>query len=394
MVCAMQQTFSLGKVLGIRVSANWSLFLIFGLLVLGLAGTEFPHSAPGHAGIAYLLAAVLAVAAFYGCLLAHELAHSIVARRHKITVDGIVLWMLGGVSRLKGEAADPATEATIAIVGPATSAVLGLVFFGLSRLAGAGHPDSLLAAGLGWLGWINGALAVFNLLPAFPLDGGRVLRSILWRWHGDKDRATVTSARVGRAIGAGMIAVGGISALFTTVGLSGLWLALVGWFLMRAAQAEAAPSRHAAELRGLKVIDAMTRDPVTVPAWVTVEQLWQEGVAKRRLVSFPVVDADGSFAGLATAARMRRVPLALWPQATVMTAAAPPDRCVTAAPEDDLAVVAHRLSTSEDHRAVVLDANQVVGIVTPFDVEQAIVRRSHGRADQPPPAAMSAGTVA
>jgi Zn-dependent protease len=245
----MNETVHLGKIAGIRVGIHWSLLVIFGVVAAGLAGSQLPHSAPGHTAAMYWLAALAAVVVFYLCLLAHELAHAVVARRHHIEVEGIVLWLLGGVSKLKGEAADPKTEQRIAIAGPATSVILAVAFFVLSRVFGAAHPASLAAGVFGWLGWINGLLAVFNLLPAFPLDGGRVLRSVLWRHHGDKPRATMTAARIGRAFGYAMITIGIVGFFATGLGVNGLWLAMVGWFLLSASRSEAAASAPTGQLR-------------------------------------------------------------------------------------------------------------------------------------------------
>jgi len=373
----MDETVRLGKVAGIRVGANWSLLVIFGLIVVTLADAELPHSAPGHIAPTYYLAAIGVTAIFYACLLAHEVAHAVVARRHNIEVEGIVLWLLGGVSKLKADAGEPDTELRIAIAGPATSLALALGFFALSRITGTGHLASLLAGASGWLGWTNGALAAFNLMPAFPLDGGRVLRSALWHHNGDKRRSTITATQVGRTFGYGFIAVGGIGFLATSAGVSGLWLALIGWFLVSASRGEAESSLRATELAGLHVSDAMTPEPFTVPAWVTLDRLWEEGVEKRRLSSFPVVDVAGTFAGLVTVPRMRRVPAIHWAQTPAGTVACPPRECVIAAAHDDLATVTRAMSGSPDRRAVVLHAGQAIGIVSPDDVDRTAACSTH-----------------
>lgn len=371
----MHESLRLGKVRGIRVGIHWSLLLIFWLVVTGLAGSQLPHSAPGHTNAAYWFAALAAAAVFYLSLLAHELAHALVAQRRHIEVDSIVLWLLGGVSKLKGEAADPQSEQRIAIAGPATSLALAAGFFVLSRVFGAGHPASLAAGVFGWLGWINGFLAVFNLLPAFPLDGGRVLRSILWRRHGDKQHATTTAARTGRVFGYGMIAFGIAGFFAPGGGLSGLWLAVVGWFLLSASRSEAAASAAAEEFRGLRVRDVMTVNPLTVPTWVPLDELMDEGVYQRRLSSFPVLDADGSFFGLVTLARIRQVPTSEWAETTVGSVARAAEQCVACGADDELFAVARKISASADHRAVVLDdGSRVVGIVAPSDLHRTPVQ--------------------
>lgn len=373
----MNESIYLGRIRGIRVGIHWSLLVIFGLLVAGLGGSQLPHSAPGHTSASYWLAAFVAAAVFYACLLAHELAHALVARHRNIEVEGIVLWLLGGVSKLKGEAADPDSEQRIAVAGPATSVALAIGFFVLSRLFGAGHPASLAAAVFGWLGWVNGLLAVFNLLPAFPLDGGRVFRSILWRHSGDKRAATATAARTGSAFGYGMIAFGTVAFFATSLGLSGLWLALIGWFLVSASRSEAATSGLAEELRGLRVRDVMTPDPLTVPTWVTLAELMDEGVYKRRLSSFPVVDSRGTFVGMVTLAQIRQVPAPRWAETTTSSIARSAAQCVACRPDDELLPVARKISASADHRAVVVDdASRVVGIVSPTDLHRVPVREA------------------
>jgi len=362
----MNETIRLGSIRGIRVGIHWTLLVIFGLLTWSLAGGQLPHAAPGHPNAAYWFAALGAALLFYGCLLAHELAHAFVARHRHIEVEGIVLWLLGGASKLKGEAADPDGEFRIAIAGPATSMVLALAFFGLSRLAGAGHPASLLAGVLGWLGWINGLLAVFNLLPAFPLDGGRILRSALWRRYRDKAAATAVAARAGAAFGYGFVGLGIIGFLASGGGFDGLWLALIGWFLLSASRSEAQASALTGQVAVSLVRDAMTPNPLTVPTWVTLDRLMEEGVYKRRLSSFPVVDTDDRFAGLVTLARMNRIPPERWNHVTAGWIASPVAETVTASPDDELMSIAEQMLASADRRAVILaDGHKVVGILAP-----------------------------
>jgi len=241
----VNESLRLGTIKGIRVGMHWSLLVILWLLVASLAGYQFPNAAPGHTSAAYWLAAVVAAVAFYASLVAHELAHALVARRRHIEVEGIVLWLLGGMSKLRGDANSASDENRISIVGPATSAALALVFFVLSRIAGAGHPASLAAAVLGWLGWLNGLLAAFNLVPAFPLDGGRVLRALVWHFTGDKQRATRVAAAAGTAFGYGFIALGVVGFVFGGGSFNGVWLGLIGWFLISGSRAEAAASLRA-----------------------------------------------------------------------------------------------------------------------------------------------------
>jgi len=368
---AMDESIHLGRIAGVRIGANWSLLVVFWLIAWGLADTELPHAARGHSHLAYWAAGLAAAFLFYGCLLAHELAHAVVARRSGIEVEGIVLWLFGGVSRLKGEAAGPDTELRVAIVGPATSLVLAIAFFGLTRLVSVGGGASLVAAVFGWLGWINGLLAVFNLAPAFPLDGGRVLRSLLWRRSGDKARATATAATAGRMFGYLLIGFG-LLELAAGAGVGGLWLVFLGWFLLAAAGAEAAASMLDSQLAGIRVREVMTPHPLVVPPSLSVERLLDDWVYPNRCSTFPLVNVDGSLAGLVTLSRVKRVRPDLRSSTPVSEIACPPGEVVTCLPSDDLASVVRRMNASLDQRAVVLDHGHVVGIVSPSDVARSI----------------------
>jgi Zn-dependent protease len=367
----MNESVRIGRVAGIRVGANWSLLVIFSLIVLGLGAAEFPYDAPGHTTVAYYLAAAGVAVLFFTCLLAHELAHAIVARRRHIEVDGIVLWLLGGVSKFKTEAADATDELRVALAGPAMSLLLALCFFLLSRWAGLAGPTSLLAAAFGWLGWINALLALFNLLPAFPLDGGRVLRSALWSRSGDKQRATRTAAKVGEVFGYGFMVLGLLGLFVGGYFFDGLWLAAIGWFLATGAKAEAQASEQSSELAGLTVRDAMSARPFTVPAWVSLDSLMKEGVHLRRLSTFPVVDPGGWFVGLVTLDDIRKVPPERWAATSCGWVTRPAARCVTCDPEENLASVGIRMSAYREHLAVVLSRGYVVGVLSEGDMQRA-----------------------
>ena len=239
----MDETFRIGRVAGVRVGAHWSLLLIAGFIGWSLAGLAFPRLAPGYPPIAYWLAALATTAVFLQSLLAHELAHCIVARRAGIPEHGIVFWVLGAASRLEGSPPSAAVELRVAAAGPAMSAALAGGFLAFSRLLVATGAGRLIGATLGWLGAMNLLVAAFNLLPAYPLDGGRVFRALLWRWHGDEARAGMTAGRCGWLFGAALVS-GGILDAALRVDLAGLWLVPLGWYLCGAARTEL-PGRRA-----------------------------------------------------------------------------------------------------------------------------------------------------
>jgi Zn-dependent protease len=241
----LRDTIRLGTIAGVRVGLNWSLPVLAVVLVAGLARSSLPSNAPGYGGWAYGVVGSLAALAFLAAILAHELGHAVVARRQGLAVDGITLWALGGVTRIEGDAASPAGEVRISGIGPLVSLVLGLGLGGLGLVLGAVDWSPLVAAAFGWLGAINLLLAVFNVLPGAPLDGGRLLHAALWRLHGDRLRATETASRVGWVLGLAMVALGVVGLAFSGVG--GLWLAVVGWFLMTGSRAERREARDRAD---------------------------------------------------------------------------------------------------------------------------------------------------
>src|ERR1700716_1262545 len=227
----MNENLSLGRIAGIHVGLNWSLLVIAALIAWSLANSLLPSAAPGQTSGAYLFAGVVSAFVYLACLLAHELAHSVVAMRRGVKVEGITLWLFGGVSRFSSESSSPGAQALITFVGPLTSLLLGVVFFLASVALGGGAHPSLLAVTLAWLGYINFLLGVFNLLPAFPLDGGRLLQSLIWLRTGDRLRATSIAARIGRAFAFLLIAYGLITFFVSGSLIGGVWLRFLGLVL-------------------------------------------------------------------------------------------------------------------------------------------------------------------
>jgi len=367
----MHESFSLGRIAGMRIGANWSLVVVVWLIAWSLADSELPAAVPGQDPVAYWGVGVTASVVFFACLLAHELSHSLVARRHGIEVDGIVLWLFGGVSRLRTDPATADAELKMAVAGPATSAVIAVAFLGLSRVVDSTLDQPLTAAGLRWLGWINGILAAFNLVPAFPLDGGRVLRAWLWRRHGDKIRATMVAARAGRVFAFTLIGLGMVE--FAAGGsLGGLWLVFLGWFLLTASTAEATRAFVDSRLAGLPVRVAMTSNPVVVPAGITVGQLIEGWMYRHRCSTFPLVGPEGAVVGLVTLARVKQIPAERRELVLVSEVACPASEIVTCDPEEPLTAVIARMNASADQRALVYDGAALVGIVSPSDVTRSL----------------------
>src|SRR6266576_6358504 len=230
----MDGNFTIGRYGGVEVRLHWSLLAVFALIVWSLADGVFPSQNPGLSDGTYLGMAIVAALLFLASILLHELGHSWVARREGIEVDSITLWLFGGVAQFKDRFTSAGGEYRVAVTGPLISIALGVVFVSVA-LAGLPSAVDGVAA---WLGYINLTLAVFNLIPALPLDGGRVLRAALWRRRGDLAWATRIATEIGRRFGYLFIALG--IAMFIFQGsFSGAWLAFIGWFLLQAATAEA-----------------------------------------------------------------------------------------------------------------------------------------------------------
>jgi Zn-dependent protease len=233
----MGTTLRLGRVAGIEVRLHWSLAIAFALIVWTLAGQALPDVVPDQPALAYWLVSIAAVVLFYFSLLSHEMGHALIARRLRVTVDGITLWIFGGVARLRSDVADAGTEARIAVAGPVVSLALAIVFGGATFALDTWNGPPLVEGGCLWLAASNVVLLFFNLLPAFPLDGGRLLRAWLWHRTGDRYRATVRAAWLARILAVAIIAVG-LVMLIWQGGFSGLWLMFLGLFLLAAIRSE------------------------------------------------------------------------------------------------------------------------------------------------------------
>jgi Zn-dependent protease/CBS domain-containing protein len=368
----VRASISLGRIAGIKVGINASVFLIVAILVLGLATGQLPAAYPGRSVIAYAIGAIVAALLFLASLLAHELAHSLVARRNGIEVESIVLWLLGGVAQLRGEAKTPGADFRIAIVGPLTSLLLAIVFglaaAGVASLGGAGLPLGVLM----YLAATNALLAVFNLIPAAPLDGGRVLRAALWQFRGDRHAAAVNAAGAGRILGFVMIALG-VLQVVTGRGLGGVWLALIGWFVVSAASAEEQQARLGGRLAGVKVSQVMAARPTVLDVNLTVADFIAQVALTHQYSTYPLVDAYGRLTGLVTLNRVRAVPPEQRATTRLQEIACPPSEVPIAHPEESLVELLERMNGCADGRAVVVDdAGRVVGVVSASDVARSL----------------------
>ena len=294
----------LGRWGGVAVSARWSVLFTLALFADVLATSALPTAAPGHSTAAYWIVGLLTAAVFLVTLLAHEFAHAVTARHFGMRVKGITLWMLGGFTELDGRSPSPRADALVAVAGPATSIGLGAISALLAWWAGG---SGLLGAGLSWLASISVLLGVFNLLPGAPLDGGRLLRALLWWRYQDRARAGRVAAGVGRMVGFALIALGFLELVAGS--LLGLWVAFVGWFIVAAATAEGQLDQDEG-LTGLQVGDVMEPAPTVLAEWWTVEQVLAQSSSGHPVArAFPLVDFAGQAAGALTLRDLERVPV-------------------------------------------------------------------------------------
>ena len=268
----MRASIRLGRIRGIPIGIHWSLLVIAGLLTVSLAEGRFPEAVPTAAPAAAWAAAILTAGLFFASVLAHELGHALVARRHGVGTRSITLWLLGGVAELEREAPDATAELRIAGAGPGTSAVLAVVFGGIGVSGAAFGAPEVLVLAFGWLAVINVVLALFNLIPAAPLDGGRVLTGVLWKRHGDRHRAVRTATSAGKIVGYGLIALGAVE-LLVLASFAGAWTALLGWFILSSAKAERLGDELRHDLEGALAEQAMVPQPPIVPDHLTVGDL-------------------------------------------------------------------------------------------------------------------------
>ena len=335
----MHSNIKLGNVFGIEVGLNYSWFLIAALMALSL-GQHFRQTNRGWSPSEIWIAAFLTAALFFFTLLLHELAHSLVAEKRGLKVTGITLFALGGVSEIEDDRTDARTEFLVAIAGPVASAFIGLGCLGMADFLGwqrATEPATAVTAVLVWLGYINISLAIFNMIPAFPLDGGRVLRSALWAFSKNEDRSTRIAARVSEVL-AVLFILDGIWRYFSGAGFGGLWIAFTGFFLLDAARSSYAQARRkttGAVVRGMRVSDLMSKGCVPVDGAMSLREFVDIHLLKTSQRGFAVED-HGRLVGSISRADVAAIPGELWDTTTVRAAMHPIEELHTVTPNTSL----------------------------------------------------------
>jgi Zn-dependent protease/predicted transcriptional regulator len=370
----MNSTIPLGRWAGVPVGLHWSVALTVVLIASSLAESVLPDLDPGETRTTYWVAGVLIAVVFFASLIAHELAHTLVARRNGVQVDSITLWLLGGVSRFDSEPDDPGVELRLSLAGPAMSLLLGASWWALAALASVVGAPSIWVNSLLWLAFINLVLAVFNMMPAFPLDGGRVLRAILWR-QSDRLGATRIAVGVGRVF-AFMLVGFGVLLVFSGALVSGVWFMLLGWFVEVAGRAEEASTMQQDLVRDATVAEIMSAPVATVSPDLEIDAFLHDHVLRDHHNAFPVL-RDGAVVGMVGLENLRkRSSWSVQPDAaavsTVGEIATPLFGVPILEPGSSLTGAMDEMARLGVSRALVLEAGQLVGIVTHTDLVRAL----------------------
>jgi len=372
----MLSNIKLGTISGIEIGLHYSWFIIAALIAFSLAGhfrQVNPSWGPGPIWIAALVTAAL----FFATLLLHELAHSLVAQARGLKVRAITLFALGGVSQIQDDATDAKTELLIAIAGPVASLIIGFGCLGIALGLGwqrSTEPQTPVAGVLVWLGYINFALAVFNMIPGFPLDGGRVLRAILWAITKNSDRSTRIAARVGQFV-AFLFILDGIWQFFSGAGFGGLWIAFIGWFLMDAAKASYADVEITTALRGVRVSEVMSRDCAIVSPGMSLQEFVNTYLLRAGERCF-AVEEQGHFVGLVTPRDVGSIPRDHWDKTAVREAMRPLQELHVITPDTPV-LDALKLLTSKDVNQLPVVANGTLqGVLSRSQLVQLLQVRS------------------
>ena len=366
----MNPSFTLGRIAGIRIGVNWSWLIVVALIVWTLASAVFPAQNPQLTKTTYVVMAVVAAVLFFASLLLHELGHALQARREGVEIEGITLWLFGGVAQLKGMFPSAGAELRIALAGPLVSALLGALFVGIAVADGVGSEVDGVAA---WLGYINLTLLAFNLLPALPLDGGRVLRALLWQRRGDFASATRIAADVGRGFGFLLIGLGVLMLIAEGI-WSGVWLAFVGWFLLQAAAAEERYGLLNDALGDLRVRDLMVARPVAAHADASLADFMDAIAHVHHFTTYPVT-RDGRVVGLLPFAAVARVPRSSWHDTLVGDTMLGLDEVPTVRANEPLLDAVTKIGAGPLGRAIVVDGDDVTGLLSITDVGRLVARR-------------------
>jgi Zn-dependent protease/predicted transcriptional regulator len=372
----MRPNITFGRLFGIEVGLHYSWFLIALLIVMSLASQFSATHKEWGQGVIWTISIVTAIL-FFAALLAHEMSHALVARSRGISTRSITLFALGGVAAIEEEPKDPKTEFWVGIIGPISSAVIGVGCLGIAWATGwtmGTAPETPGRAMLVWLGYINLMLAAFNMIPGFPLDGGRILRAIIWWISGSGARATRIAARTGQFVALCFIAIG-IFRFFAGAGFGGLWIAFIGWFLLQAAGASMMQTQVNADLTGVRVSDVMSRDCAVVDGRWNLQTFVDEELLRSGRRCF-MVGLDNEIVGLITPHEIKSVERQRWPYTTVLDAMLPLDRVHTVEPSTLVMEALETMGRDDVNQLPVMTDHHVEGVISRGNVLQFLQTRS------------------
>jgi Zn-dependent protease/predicted transcriptional regulator len=354
----MPSSLPLFRVAGIQIGIHSSWIFAFALIAWSLASTHFPQTAPGLGAGTYWVLGIISALLLFASVVVHELAHSLVARRRGLEVDSITLFIFGGVSNLHREPATPGDEFAISVVGPLSSLILAGLFWLLMQLS----PGSTLAnAVVGYLAFVNLLLGAFNLIPGFPLDGGRIFRSIVWGVTGSLRRGTLVASYTGQAFG-WLLIVLGVVTVFAGDLINGIWTAFIGWFLNGAAESTRQDQTLRESLGGVTAAELMDTPPAVAPPELSVQDFVMEQVMRRGVRAMPVVDHQGRLVGIVSITDARKLAHEAWPVTPVeqiMTRVP----LSTVSPSDDVAAAIGLMAEKGLHQLPVVADGRVLGLL-------------------------------
>ena len=360
------QGFRLGSILGFEVRIDSSWFVIFFLILWTLSAGAFPTQFPELSSWTHFVMGTAGTVLFFVSLLLHELAHSLAARTKGISVKGITLFIFGGVAQISSEAKTPGDEFQIAVVGPLTSFAIALACSLTVWLGEVSNWSVAVTGVIGYLAFINFALGIFNLLPGFPLDGGRLFRAIVWKCTGNLTRATEIASSSGKGLGF-IILILGVLMLLRGLIFNGLWLVIIGLFLQSAAKSTYEQQLLQAGLEGVRAWEVMTRNPETVSYDLQLQELVNEYFLHRRYHSFPVLK-DGHPWGIVTLNQVKQVPREQWERLMVRDIIEPLNSSNIARPDEKILEVLQRMDKSKVGRILVISDGTLKGIITARDI--------------------------
>ena len=361
---ALKGAWKILTIMGIPIRVHFSWLIVFGLITWSLASRFFPEAAPDLPIIYYWIKGGLAAVLLFASVAFHELAHSFVAKQYQLSIDGITLFIFGGVAQMKGEPPSPKAEFWIAAAGPFSSFCLSALFF-LLTLTAAGTTRALFS----YLAQINFMLGVFNLVPGFPMDGGRILRSAIWGKKRDFFYATQRASTIGRMIALFFIFLG-LFSIFTG-SMGGLWLMFIGWFLYTASQASYQQATLQESLSGIKVKDIMVKEIKTLSPSMTLDQAVDNYFLRYGYGGFPVLD-DGKFLGFVTLKEVKEVPRKDWGEVKVSEVFIRHDKKWEISPDADVMKALELMIKEDKGRIVVTEKDRIIGLITRNGIAQYV----------------------